>query len=129
MPIVYPHEFIARTAIHSVKAGLAKELKRIGISQKNIAKLMDSQVSTISQYVNGQRGGSYELSENVMTLLTAVGEAIHEEPTEELLKYGVSQICNKIIEEEYGYNFDEEDKSENQEIEESQYESDIDLSD
>ncbi len=129
MPIVYPHEFIARTAISSVKAGLAKELKTRGLSQKDIAKLMDSQVSTISQYVNGQRGGSYDLSENVMTLLTAVGEAIREEPTEELLKYGVSQICNKIIEEEYGYNFDEEDKNENQKIEESYYESDIDLSD
>lgn len=129
MPLVYPHEFIARTAIHSVKAGLAKELKNLGISQKDIAKLMNSQVSTISQYVNGQRGGSYELSENVMNLLSAVAEAIDEEPTEELLKYGVSQICNKIIEEEYGYNFDEEEKNKNQEIEETQYGSDIDLSD
>jgi len=129
MPIVYPHEFIARTAIHSVKAGLAKELKRIGISQKNIAKLMDSQVSAISQYVNGQRGGSYELSEDVTTLLITVAEAIHEEPTEELLKYGVSQICNKIIEEEYGYNFEEEEENEIEEIEETQYGSDIDLSD
>ena len=129
MPIVYPHEFIARTAIHSVKAELAKELKTRGISQKEIAKLMESQVSAISQYVNGQRGGSYELSENVMSLLTAVAEAIHEEPTEELLKYGVSQICNKIIEEEYGYTFDEEVENEIEEIEESQHESDIDLSD
>jgi len=120
MPIVYPHEFIARTAIHSVKAGLAKELKTRGISQKEIAKLMNSQVSAISQYVNGQRGGSYELSENVMNLLSAVAEAIHEEPTEELLKYGVSQICNKIIEEE---------ENVMEEIEETQYESDIDLSD
>ena len=129
MPIVYPHEFIARTAIHSVKAGLAKELKTRGISQKDIARLMNSQVSAISQYVNGQRGGSYELSENVMNLLSAVAEAIHEEPTEELLKYGVSQICNKIIEEEYGYNFEEEEEEATEEIEETQYESDIDLSD
>jgi predicted transcriptional regulator len=129
MPIVYPHEFIARKAIHSVKAELAKELKTRGISQKDIAKLMESQVSAISQYVNGQRGGSYKLSETVMTLLTAVAEAIHEEPTEELLKYGVSQICNKIIEEEYGYNFDEEEENGIEEIEESQYGDDIDLSD
>ena len=129
MPIVYPHEFIARTAIHSVKAGLAKELKTRGISQKDIARLMNSQVSAISQYVNGQRGGSYELSENVMNLLSAVAEAIHEEPTEELLKYGVSQIRNKIIEEEYGYNFEEEEENAIEEIEETQYESDIDLSD
>ena len=47
----------------------------------------------------------------------------------QLLKYGVSQICNKIIEEEYGYNFDEEEENAIEEIEETQYESDIDLSD
>lgn len=129
MPIVYPHEFVARTAIHSVKAELAKQLKTLGFSQKDIADLMNSQVSAISQYVNGQRGGSYVLSENVMTLLNAVAEAINEEPTEDLLKYGVSQICNKIIEEEYGYNFDEEVENETQELEETQYEGDVDLSD
>jgi len=129
MPIVYPHEFVARTAIHSVKAELAKQLKTLGFSQKDIADLMNSQVSAISQYVNGQRGGSYVLSENVMTLLNAVAEAINNEPTEDLLKYGVAQICNKIIEEEYGYNFDEEEENATQELEETQYEDDVDLSD
>jgi len=72
MPIVYPHEFIARTAISSVKAEIAKSLNSNGFSQKDIAELMDSQISAVSQYINGQRGSSYPLSENTMTLVSAV---------------------------------------------------------
>ena len=129
MPIIYPHEFIARTAISSVKAEIAKSLNSNGFSQKDIAELMDSQISAVSQYINGQRGSGYPLSENTLTLVSAVSEAIRNEPSAELLKFGVYQICNKIIEEEYGYTFDEEVENEIEEIEESQHESDIDLSD
>ncbi|RZD31235.1 MAG: hypothetical protein CXT77_02785 [uncultured DHVE6 group euryarchaeote] len=129
MPIIYPHEFIARTAISSVKAEIAKSLNSNGFSQKDIAELMDSQISAVSQYINGQRGSSYPLSENTMTLVSAVSEAIRNEPSAELLKFGVYQICNKIIEEEFGYSFDEEEENEDKELEESQYEDNIDLSD
>jgi predicted transcriptional regulator len=126
MPIIYPHEFIARTAISSVKAEIAKSLNSNGFSQKDIAELMDSQISAVSQYINGQRGSSYPLSENTMNLVSAVSEAIRNEPSAELLKFGVYQICNKIIEEEFGYSFDENG---DEELEESQYEDNIDLSD
>jgi predicted transcriptional regulator len=129
MPIIYPHEFIARTAISSVKAEIAKSLNSNGFSQKDIAELMDSQISAVSQYINGQRGSSYPLSENTMTLVSAVSEAIRNEPSAELLKFGVYQICNKIIEEEFGYSFDEEEENEDKELEESQYEDNIDLFD
>ena len=129
MPIIYPHEFIARTAISSVKAEIAKSLNSNGFSQKDIAELMDSQISAVSQYINGQRGSSYPLSENTMTLVSAVSEAIRNEPSVELLKFGVYQICNKIIEEEFGYSFDEEEENEDKELEESQYEDNIDLFD
>ncbi len=129
MPIIYPHEFIARTAISSVKAEIAKALTSNGFSQKEIAELMDSQISAVSQYINGQRGSSYPLSENTMTLVSAVSEAIRNEPTTELLKFGVYQICNKIIEEEFGYSFDEEEETEYEELGESQYGDDIELSD
>jgi len=129
MPIIYPHEFIARTAISSVKAEIAKSLNSNGFSQKDIAELMDSQISAVSQYINGQRGSSYPLSENTMTLVSAVSEAIRNEPSAELLKFGVYQICNKIIEEEFGYSFDDDEENENEELEESQYEDDINLSD
>ena len=129
MPIVYPHEFIARTAISSVKAEIAKSLNSNGFSQKDIAELMDSQISAVSQYINGQRGSSYPLSENTMTLVSAVSEAIRNEPTAELLKFGVYQSCNKIIEEEFGYSFDDDEENENEGLVESQYEDDIELSD
>ena len=129
MPIVYPHEFIARTVIASVKAEIAKSLNSNGFSQKDIAELMDSQISAVSQYINGQRGSSYPLSEGTMEMISAVSEAIQQEPTEELLKFGVYQICNKIIEEEYGYSFDENEESDEEEIEESGYEDDVELYD
>ena len=129
MPIVYPHEFVARTAIASVKAELAKSLNSNGFSQKDIADLMDSQVSAVSQYINGQRGDSYPLSESTMSMVSAVSEAIRKEPTAELLKFGVYQICNKIIEEEYGYSFDEDGENEEEEIEESDHDGDVELYD
>jgi predicted transcriptional regulator len=129
MPIIYPHEFIARTAISSVKAEIAKSLNSNGFSQKDIAELMDSQISAVSQYINGQRGSGYPLSENTLTLVSAVSEAIRNEPSAELLKFGVYQICNKIIEEEFGYSFDKDEETEDEELEESQYEDNVDLSD
>jgi len=129
MPIVYPHEFVARTAIASVKAELAKSLNDGGFSQKDIAELMDSQVSAVSQYINGQRGDSYPLSESTMSMVSAVSEAIRKEPTAELLKFGVYQICNKIIEEEYGYSFDDDGENEEEEIEESDHDGDVELYD
>ena len=106
MAVIFPHEFIAREAIHAVKAAISRELVKLGMAQREIAELMQSQTSTISQYVGGQRGSNYELSDESMTIVSAVAEAINENPDEDLLKFGVSQVCNHIIEEKYDYDFD-----------------------
>ena len=65
MALIFPHEFIAKTAIHSIKAAVARELVIKGMTQREIADLLESQTSTISQYIGGQRGSSYDLSEEV----------------------------------------------------------------
>ena len=109
MALIFPHEFIAKTAIHSIKAAVARELVIKGMTQREIADLLESQTSTISQYIGGQRGSSYDLSEEALALVEMVAESVHAEPTAELLQFGVSQICNHVIEEEYGYKFEEND--------------------
>tara|TARA_Y100000310_G_C20648156_1_gene797830 strand:- start:1491 stop:1859 length:369 start_codon:yes stop_codon:yes gene_type:complete len=117
MALIFPHEFIARTAIHAVKANLAKELQNRGMNNTEIAKLMQCQKSAISQYMHGDRGRKYRLSEKTMTVVTAVVEALAENPDEHLLKFGVSQICNQIIEEEYGYNLDDTESDDDSDVE------------
>ena len=107
MALIFPHEFIAKTAIHSIKAAVARELVNRGMTQREIADLMESQTSTVSQYIGGQRGFNYELSEDALDLVNLVADSIHEEPTAELLQFGISQVCNHVIEEEYGYKFEE----------------------
>jgi len=107
MALIFPHEFVAKTAIHSIKAAVARELVNRGMTQREIADLMESQTSTVSQYVGGQRGSNYELSEDALDLVNLVADSIHEEPTAELLQFGISQVCNHVIEEEYGYKFEE----------------------
>ena len=111
MALIFPHEFIAKTAIHSIQAAVARELVNLGMTQREIADLMDSQTSTVSQYIGGQRGSSYALSEDSMNLVNMVAESVYDEPTAELLQFGVSQVCNHVIEEEYGYKFEENDAS------------------
>ena len=66
MALIFPHEFIAKTAIHSIKAAIARRLVELGMTQSELADLLDSRTSTISQYIGGQRGSSYELSEDTM---------------------------------------------------------------
>ena len=107
MALIFPHEFIAKTAIHSIKAAVARKLVNMGMTQREIADLMESQTSTVSQYIGGQRGSSYALSEDSMELVDMVAESVFEDPTADLLKFGVSQVCNHVIEEEYGYKFEE----------------------
>jgi len=105
MALIFPHEFIAKTAIHSVKANLAKELVNRGMTQKDIAVLFDSQTSTISQYIGGTRGNNYELNSETTRLLNLVCDAIINNPEQDLVTYGISQICDHIIKEEYGFHF------------------------
>ena len=107
MALIFPHEFIAKTAIHSIKAAIARRLVELGMTQSELADLLDSRTSTISQYIGGQRGSSYELSEDTMLLINTVAESVNAEPNAELLQFGVSQVCNHVIEEEYGYRFEE----------------------
>ena len=107
MALIFPHEFIAKTAIHSIKAAVARQLVNCGMTQREIADLLESQTSTISQYIGGQRGSSYELSEDTLALVEMVAKSVYEEPTAELLQFGISQVCNHVIEEEYGYKFEE----------------------
>ena len=66
MALIFPHEFIAKTAIPSIKAALAQELLNQGMTQREIADLLESRTSTISQYIGGQRGSSYELSKETL---------------------------------------------------------------
>ena len=105
MALIFPHEFIAKTAIHSVKANLAKELVSRGMTQRSIADLLESQTSTISQYIGGTRGNTYELSESTTRLMSLVCDAIINDPEQEIVTYGISQICDHIIKEEYGFHF------------------------
>ncbi len=107
MALIFPHEFIAKTAIPSIKAALAQELLNCGMTQREIADLLESRTSTISQYIGGQRGSSYELSKETLSLIGMVAESVHQEPTAELLQFGISQVCNHVIEEKYGYRFEE----------------------
>ena len=105
MALIFPHEFIAKTAIHSVKANLAKGLVSRGMTQRSIAELLESQTSTISQYIGGTRGTTYSLSDSTIKLMSLVCDAIIGNPEKQIVTYGISQICDHIIKEEYGFHF------------------------
>jgi hypothetical protein len=50
-----PCESAARHKVPAIKAKLARELKEKGVSQKEIATLLDVTEAAVSQYLSGKR--------------------------------------------------------------------------
>lgn len=60
-----PCESAAKTKVPAIKAKLAKELKEKGLSQKDIAVLLNVTEAAVSQYLSGKRAKKRKAKENI----------------------------------------------------------------
>ena len=97
MALVYPQEIIVWHVLPAVKARMARKLKDEGISQGKIANMLLLTESTVSQYLSGKRAHSFKIPADVEPLIDVVLETIKEENNPEVMIFGVSQVCNEIV--------------------------------
>jgi len=62
----FPCELTVWYVLPAVRSELAKELARLGLSQKDISEKLDITQAAVSQYVNDKRGNSVKFKRMVM---------------------------------------------------------------
>lgn len=66
--MVLPCEIAAKKIVPSIKANLARKLKKKGLKQKEIAKVLGVTNAAVSQYLSGKRAvkniGKYKTERN-----------------------------------------------------------------
>lgn len=58
-----PQEIMHWNIIPAIRSQLVKELKKLGLKQEEIAKMLEITPAAISQYIKGKRGSNIELCE------------------------------------------------------------------
>lgn len=100
---VYPHELATWKIMPAVKAEVARRLSGEGYSNAEISRLLDSAQSCISQYIHGQRGNGFEIPKSVDPMFREFINMLKKDNSDEVMFYGVAQICNEIMRQHYGW--------------------------
>lgn len=80
-----------------IRAGLARELANLGLTQEEIAEELGLTQAAVSQYKRGKRGKIEELDEEVHRLIKNVADGISDEGIKNL-PGKICIICNHIKE-------------------------------
>jgi predicted transcriptional regulator len=83
-----PCEEIVWDVLPSIRAAIAEELVKRGLSQKEVSKLMGITPPAVSQYVSKKRGYSLELNEEVKANIGKLAD--------DLIKNEVSNFTERI---------------------------------
>ena len=64
LQILQPQEIEFHYILPSIRKSLSIHLKRQGLDQKDIAKLLHIRESTVSQYINNKRASKIDFNKN-----------------------------------------------------------------
>lgn len=101
---VYPHELATWKILPAVKAELARKLNEDGMSVEEIANLLEATKSSIYQYLRGDRGNQFDIPVDVDPMFHALIGMLKEDGSDDVLFFGVTQICNEVMRMHYGWN-------------------------
>jgi hypothetical protein len=96
-----PCEVIVWDVLPSIRAAIAEELVKRGISQKEVSRMLGITPPAVSQYVSKKRGYNIEFREDIRQAIARLAEDLIEEKVKgnELLKR-ICGICRMLQEEE-----------------------------
>jgi uncharacterized protein len=92
----FPCELVVWKILPAVKSRLARKLKDKGMKQKDIAEMLDITEAAVSQYLSGKRAKDFKIPESSEPMLDVVSEAIGQGKNQDVLMYGICQICRDI---------------------------------
>lgn len=96
-----PCEIIVWYVIPSIRSELAKELLNLGMTQKQISKLLDITQPAVSQYISDKRGHGIKFDENIQNMIKILAKDLTEQNLEQSdIIRRTCDICKNIKAEE-----------------------------
>ena len=94
-----PCEEIVWDVLPSIRAAIAEELIKRGISQKEVSRMLGITPPAVSQYVSKKRGYHIEFREDIREAIGKLAEDLIEEKEGDLVKR-ICGICRMLQEDE-----------------------------
>lgn len=90
-----PCQQIVWDVLPAIKAALAAELVRNGVSQLEVARLLDMAPSAVSQYLSRKRGYRIEFEDDIRTEIERLARDIQAGNAADITA-GICAICHKL---------------------------------
>jgi predicted transcriptional regulator len=101
MQMKSPCEEIVWDVLPSIRAAIAEELVKRGISQKEVSKMLGITPPAVSQYVSKKRGYNIEFREDILQAIGVLADDLIEEKVKgkDLVKR-ICSICRMLQDDE-----------------------------
>ena len=90
-----PCEEIVWDVLPSIRAAIAEELIKRGISQKEVSKMLGITPPAVSQYVSKKRGYNIEFREDIRVAIGTLADDLIEKKVDDLVKR-ICEICRML---------------------------------
>ena len=90
-----PCEEIVWDVLPSIRAAIAEELIKRGISQKEVSKMLGITPPAVSQYVSKKRGYNIEFREDIRESIGKLADDLIEKKVDDLVKR-ICEICRML---------------------------------
>ena len=94
-----PCEEIVWDVLPSIRAAIAEELIKRGISQKEVSKMLGITPPAVSQYVSKKRGYNIEFREDIREGIGKLADDLIEKKVDDLAKR-ICEICRLLQDDE-----------------------------
>ncbi len=94
-----PCEEIVWDVLPSIRAAIAEELIKRGISQKEVSKMLGITPPAVSQYVSKKRGYNIEFREDIRGAIGKLADDLIEKKVDDLVKR-ICEICRMLQDDE-----------------------------
>ncbi len=88
-----PCEVIVWYVIPTIRAELAKELVKMGMSQKDISERLGITQSAVSQYIKDKRGKGIPINKDVRKGIKVLAKQVMAEPEPKETIPGICMVC------------------------------------
>ncbi len=90
-----PCEEIVWDVLPSIRAAIAWELVKRGISQKEVSRMLGLTPPAVSQYVSGKRGYNIEFREDIRAAISNLADDLIEKKVDDLTAR-ICEICKSL---------------------------------
>lgn len=95
MKVKTPCEIVVWETLPAIRAALAAELVKSGVSQQNVARLLGMAPSAVSQYLTKKRGYKIEFDDEIKDAIVDLSTDINEGKDVDIPRR-FCQICRKL---------------------------------